>query len=1060
MTKGNTLKQGDKTPLKYRLFDADGENLNIAGKSAKVRLVYPDFLTIGYEKDGLTVAQDDTVTFTVDRVIPSRIYHVEIIVDDKFIFPSRADEAKFTVDKSSLGTETNIIEIVGVDVVVRKAVDLINVDPSLIIDEDKLVTDIISNTGIGNIEEYYQQFNDVIKELSEDKDYHSLPEIAGARGGHETLGQRLDETTAQLAQKANQSELEGFDKRVDELVLASGDSDVEVTDAHVSTVLNKAFPNISKRFEQSERDSESLDMLRFDSLVYNGDFGSGLSEWETVSATVEVQDGTAKITPTITPDGTAHNGLRQTLKRVSGHKYYFGAKVKSAVSGIRFMSNGFSSSYGSYDGSNEFRDMTAIITAPSNSDNWAVGIGQYDGELSLLTVEYMMVFDLTEMFGVGKEPTADEMFDLINKYSGGYINKFSTSRKINQLDESAMALSEAVYYENNPDLTNIFTHSELNTTNGWAVEGGQISVSKNTIHVSKNQSEPLMLSHDPIPRNGGDTYFISFETTLKSGISITSGGSVIKDDSIINRGEFDQVSNVFQAPSTLTGWRVGLRVITSVTQSSFEIRRPILINLTETFGAGLEPSANEISQSIYKFLNGHFNGTVSNYASVKTVLDSLENNKTVVMAKTDTGITNTKENYPVLCTVKMSNEKDITKGFSESPRPIGWLYYNPVTYDFYYSSGVSDKPEFLFSWDASKTWDKSSNPSQYRAFITKEGDVIFVWRGDLRGTTVGATEVRQNPIVYPSGDYDNPVEVQLTGVKPTAWLQNCGAEFIYNTNTFVFAEYTRPAHLHAHLWKVTAPFTDPDNWQIKKTYALPESGEASIGLKHWHTVNYDSFSGRVYATTGDTDESSKILESTDNGETWNVVLEGDKAFTRLLNFSFTKDGAYWASDDTYHFLIYAPRNASGALDFSSAVQLHDLRPYPPTYANVYLEDINALILFNRNDTYNDGFIDVLVWDIETSTLHIAGTFGTTGDKIVGGDGDGRYGSFGFRMDALNFYTPKHNKNITMGFASPINKIDILGNSKSDDLSDLINNLVISVIRVEGGFKLNVSAVAL
>ena len=120
LTKGNTLKQGDKTPLKYRLFDADGENLNIAGKSAKVRLVYPDFLTIGYEKDGLTVAQDDTVTFTVDRVIPSRIYHVEIIVDDKFIFPSRADEAKFTVYKSSLGTETNIIEIVGKDILVQE----------------------------------------------------------------------------------------------------------------------------------------------------------------------------------------------------------------------------------------------------------------------------------------------------------------------------------------------------------------------------------------------------------------------------------------------------------------------------------------------------------------------------------------------------------------------------------------------------------------------------------------------------------------------------------------------------------------------------------------------------------------------------------------------------------------------------------------------------------------------------------------------------------------------------------------------------------------------------
>ena len=198
LTKGNTLKQGDKTPLKYRLFDADGEKLNVAGKPAKVRLVYPDFLTIGYEKDGLTVAQDDTVTFTIDKVIPSRIYHIEIIVDDKFIFPSRADESKFTVDKSSLGTDSSVIEIVGVDAVVRKAVDLINKDPNLIIDEDKLVNGIIENSGIGSIGEYQQQFDDIIKELSEEKDYYSLPEIAGARGGFDTLGERLNDTTAQL----------------------------------------------------------------------------------------------------------------------------------------------------------------------------------------------------------------------------------------------------------------------------------------------------------------------------------------------------------------------------------------------------------------------------------------------------------------------------------------------------------------------------------------------------------------------------------------------------------------------------------------------------------------------------------------------------------------------------------------------------------------------------------------------------------------------------------------------------------------------------------------------
>ena len=35
-------------------------------------------------------------------------------------------------------------------------------------------------------------FKDVMQELAEDKDFHSLPEIAGARGGFSTLGERLN----------------------------------------------------------------------------------------------------------------------------------------------------------------------------------------------------------------------------------------------------------------------------------------------------------------------------------------------------------------------------------------------------------------------------------------------------------------------------------------------------------------------------------------------------------------------------------------------------------------------------------------------------------------------------------------------------------------------------------------------------------------------------------------------------------------------------------------------------------------------------------------------------
>ena len=167
LTKGNTLKQGDLTLLKYRLFDADGDKLDISGKPVTVRLMKNDFTFIAYEKEGLAVASDDTISFNINKILPGGLYHLEVIVDDKYIFPSRADEGKFNVDKSSLGAEITIIENAGIDAVVRKAVDLINEDPSLIIDEDKLISEIIANTSVGSIEEYYQEYRDAIEEYAD-----------------------------------------------------------------------------------------------------------------------------------------------------------------------------------------------------------------------------------------------------------------------------------------------------------------------------------------------------------------------------------------------------------------------------------------------------------------------------------------------------------------------------------------------------------------------------------------------------------------------------------------------------------------------------------------------------------------------------------------------------------------------------------------------------------------------------------------------------------------------------------------------------------------------------
>ena len=222
LTKGNTLKQGDKTPLKYRLFDADGEKLNIAGKSAIVRLMYPDFLRVGYESEPLTVSTDNTVTFSIDKIIQPVLYYLEITVDGKYIFPSRNDESKLNIDKSSQGSDVAIIEIIGKDVLVRDIKEMVDSEIKPVVDDM-----IISNQKVLENEQVVQEVNILSKQLEErqnqveqfnnqvitemtDKDVISAPEIIAARGGKPTLGDRLinmDSDILDIGETATSTEL-------------------------------------------------------------------------------------------------------------------------------------------------------------------------------------------------------------------------------------------------------------------------------------------------------------------------------------------------------------------------------------------------------------------------------------------------------------------------------------------------------------------------------------------------------------------------------------------------------------------------------------------------------------------------------------------------------------------------------------------------------------------------------------------------------------------------------------------------------------------------------------
>lgn len=95
---------------------------------------------------------------------------------------------------------------------------------------------------------------DLIVDIT-DKDVISGPEIILARGGESTLGARLDKSSSQLERTAKESKsgLYATNKRVDNLIIPSGNTDAEVADSRTSVVKNVEFDTLSNRMEDIEK---------------------------------------------------------------------------------------------------------------------------------------------------------------------------------------------------------------------------------------------------------------------------------------------------------------------------------------------------------------------------------------------------------------------------------------------------------------------------------------------------------------------------------------------------------------------------------------------------------------------------------------------------------------------------------------------------------------------------------------------------------------------------------------------------------------------------------------
>lgn len=317
--------------------------------------------------------------------------------------------------------------------------------------------------------------------------------------------------------------------------------------------------------------------------------------------------------------------------------------------------------------------------------------------------------------------------------------------------------------------------------------------------------------------------------------------------------------------------------------------------------------------------------------------------------------------------LKCVSEKNYNDGTIGIIKGCVWI---DGAFNIYLSDNLHSPKRYIYSWDFPLN---KLLPDAYTMALLPDRTILGNYRTE-RNNSGSDDNNRQNPIILmpENGTYQLRTIDFEDRFKPSGWLQNCGFMYNWKDSFFMFSEYTRPSVTKACVWKVVGDVTNPDNWKVVLEKTL--SGQIDSGFKHFHSVQYDPYTGIIYAASGDDDTAAAIYASKDNGDSFELLHGPNEKECRLLNFAFTKERIYWASDSGYankHFLFSIQRGDDNVMDFDTLTELHNLETEGgvlnvATYATVYMQSLDLLVLLDRADYPSIANIPIHGWDLSAN----------------------------------------------------------------------------------------------
>ena len=390
----------------------------------------------------------------------------------------------------------------------------------------------------------------------------------------------------------------------------------EVTAAKQSTVKNKTFANLDGRMEELESDT----FIPIKNEVVNGDFRNGTAGWVfgSFSSNVAVSSEVATVTQQY-----ASYPVHQPATIIAGRKYYLSALIKnisvSAGMQARFsFGNGYAAGQNGDDyfsklGTSAFTRISEILTANANYTS-IVPLRFTSNAASSL--QYMLdnfiYIDLTTVFGKGNEPTVEEMDRLLAKYPNNFFD--GTVNLTPKLLDDLRYLTSDVQM---PLVNRIENGNFANGLEKWTGSSSIRSVANNIATLVATASGGSLYNF-PSNIKLGDIYYQTALVKADSNLAYMGSNQYIKPHSgsgLFERLTIREVRNsnshiISFFDNRTSGW------------TEIQVKEVLIINLTEIFGAGNEPTQAQMDALLGTYPNSWFDGTV-NLAENKRIIPFL-----------------------------------------------------------------------------------------------------------------------------------------------------------------------------------------------------------------------------------------------------------------------------------------------------------------------------------------------------------------------------------------------------------------------------------------------------